>query len=74
MACGGVAKSGSPMVSAMTSAPCSRNARARAVMATVAAILVRASRSANAGMAQARPAQNAWMRRHASRRLSVSVA
>ena len=50
MACGGLSKSGSPMVSAMTSIPCARIARAFAVMATVAATGARPSRCANSGM------------------------
>ena len=48
-ACGGLAKSGSPMVSEMTGVPVARMARARAVIAMVAAAGMRARREARSG-------------------------
>ena len=62
------------MVSAMTSMPCARIARAFVVMATVAATGARPSRCANSGMGQRSPSQKCWMRPQALARLSVSVA
>ena len=50
MACGGLAKSGSPMVSEITSTPAARMARARDVIAIVAAIGTRAWRVERVGM------------------------
>src|SRR5713226_2957787 len=50
MAWRGVSKSGSPMVSWMTSAPAARSSRALTVMATVAATRTRLRRWASAGM------------------------
>ena len=49
MACGGLAKSGSPMVSEITGVPAARMARARVVMAMVAAMGARARRLESAG-------------------------